>query len=105
MAAEIRDAGGEAISVPGDVTADDFAAKIIKATIDKFGALHILVNNAGESHLNFWLQQQAAFGNCSTLQSALLSPHEVMHARCSYISFWLQTRLSTSAPVSAIISR
>ncbi|KAL3136770.1 hypothetical protein ABBQ38_005484 [Trebouxia sp. C0009 RCD-2024] len=47
VASNIRDAGGEATSVPGDVTAEDFAAKIIKATIDKYGALHILINNAG----------------------------------------------------------
>ena len=52
VAAEIKEAGGEAISVPGDVTAEDFAPKIIKATIEKFGALHILVNNAGESTPN-----------------------------------------------------
>ena len=48
VAAEIKEAGGEAISVPGDVTAEDFAPKIIKATIEKFGALHILGNNAGQ---------------------------------------------------------
>lgn len=47
VASEIREAGGEAISVPGDVTSEDFASKIMKATIDKFGAVHILVNNAG----------------------------------------------------------
>lgn len=52
VASNIRDAGGEATSVPGDVTAEDFAAKIIKATIDKYGALHILINNAGESHVS-----------------------------------------------------
>ena len=48
VASSIREAGGEALSVPGDVTADDFAPKIIKATIEKYGALHILVNNAGD---------------------------------------------------------
>lgn len=36
------------MSVPGDVTAEGFASKIVKATIDKYGALHILVNNAGQ---------------------------------------------------------
>ena len=51
VASEIREAGGEAMSVPGDVTAEGFAAKIVKATIDKYGALHILVNNAGQQSL------------------------------------------------------
>lgn len=39
------------MSVPGDVTAEGFASQIIKATIDKYGALHILVNNAGQLSL------------------------------------------------------
>lgn len=47
VASDIRDAGGEAISVPGDVTAQDFPQKIVKAAIDKWGVLHVLVNNAG----------------------------------------------------------
>ncbi len=51
VASEIREAGGQAMSVPGDVTAEGFASKIIKATIDKYGALHILVNNAGQQSL------------------------------------------------------
>ena len=34
--------------MPGDVTAEDFASKIVKATMDKYGALHILINNAGQ---------------------------------------------------------
>lgn len=48
VASSIQEAGGEALSVPGDVTAEDFAPKLIKATIEKYGALHILVNNAGD---------------------------------------------------------
>lgn len=48
VASEIREAGGEAISVPGDVTAEDFAPTIVKATMEKYGALHILINNAGQ---------------------------------------------------------
>jgi len=51
VASEIREAGGEAMSVPGDVTAEGFASKIVKATIDKYGALHVLVNNAGQLSL------------------------------------------------------
>jgi len=39
--------GGTAIGVPGDVTDPEFPEKLIEATIAKFGALHILVNNAG----------------------------------------------------------
>ncbi|KAL5518412.1 hypothetical protein ACEPAH_94 [Sanghuangporus vaninii] len=44
---EIKSAGGDAIAVGGDVGADDFPEKILKATIDKYGKLNHIVNNAG----------------------------------------------------------
>ena len=43
----IRDAGGEAIAVPGNVTNGDFAPRFIGAALETFGDIHILVNNAG----------------------------------------------------------
>ncbi len=45
--AQIKDAGGEAISYVGDATAEGFAEGIVKAAADAFGGIHILVNNAG----------------------------------------------------------
>jgi len=44
---EITKNGGDAIAVSGDVGADDFPEKIIKATIEKYGKLNHIVNNAG----------------------------------------------------------
>jgi 3-oxoacyl-[acyl-carrier protein] reductase len=46
-AAAIRAAGGKAIVVPGDVTDPEFPAQLIKATLDAFGGIDIIVNNAG----------------------------------------------------------
>lgn len=43
----ILKAGGKALSVPGDVTDRAFPDKIVNATIEKFGGLDIIVNNAG----------------------------------------------------------
>ena len=34
--------------VAGDVTASDFPEKVAKATAETFGAIDILINNAGE---------------------------------------------------------
>lgn len=45
--AEISAMGGAAVAVVGDVTKPDFAEKLIKTTVEKWGGLHILVNNAG----------------------------------------------------------
>jgi len=46
-AAAIRNAGGKAIVVAGDVTDPAFPAQLIKATLDNFGGIDIIVNNAG----------------------------------------------------------
>ena len=46
-AAAIRNAGGEAVVVAGDVTDPAFPAQLIKATLDNFGGIDIIVNNAG----------------------------------------------------------
>ncbi len=45
--AAISALGGEAVACVGDVTAPDFADKIVKTAADTWGALHIIVNNAG----------------------------------------------------------
>src|SRR5260370_38077022 len=47
MAANIRQAGGNGSVVAGDVTDPAFPAQLIKATLDAFGGIDIIVNNAG----------------------------------------------------------
>jgi NAD(P)-dependent dehydrogenase (short-subunit alcohol dehydrogenase family) len=47
VADEIRAAGGEAAASSDDVTSADGAQRTIQQAIDEFGALHVLVNNAG----------------------------------------------------------
>ncbi len=47
VAEEIVAGGGEAISHPGDVTGPKFADNILKATVEAYGKVNILVNNAG----------------------------------------------------------
>jgi len=46
-AAAIRSAGGQASVIPGDVTDPAFPAQLIKGTLDTFGGIDIIVNNAG----------------------------------------------------------
>ncbi|MBV9228101.1 MAG: SDR family NAD(P)-dependent oxidoreductase, partial [Chloroflexi bacterium] len=43
----IRSTGGRAIVVIGDVTDPAFPAHLVKLTLDTFGAIDIIVNNAG----------------------------------------------------------
>jgi len=44
---EIEDKGGEALSVLMDVTDGESVAEAVEAARDRFGTVHILVNNAG----------------------------------------------------------
>ena len=47
VAAGIREAGAEALLVQADVTEPDAPARVVAETLDRFGRLDVLVNNAG----------------------------------------------------------
>jgi NAD(P)-dependent dehydrogenase (short-subunit alcohol dehydrogenase family) len=47
VAAEVQEAGGRAAAVPADVSREADCERIVKAARGAFGAIHILVNNAG----------------------------------------------------------
>jgi 3-oxoacyl-[acyl-carrier protein] reductase len=41
-----RSLGSDALALPGDVTAPDFPTRAVRSTLDRFGRIDILVNNA-----------------------------------------------------------
>lgn len=47
VVAEIRDAGGDAVASPADVSDDAGAASIVRLALDTWGRLDAVVNNAG----------------------------------------------------------
>ena len=47
VVAEIRAAGGQALANDGDITDYAAAGEIVRAALEAFGDLHVLVNNAG----------------------------------------------------------
>jgi meso-butanediol dehydrogenase / (S,S)-butanediol dehydrogenase / diacetyl reductase len=47
LATELRESGGQAIATPADVTSPELAAGAIGATVEHFGGIDVLVNNAG----------------------------------------------------------
>ncbi len=54
-AADIRNDGGQAIPLFGDIANFDIAQKLIQTAVKQFGRLDILVNNAGTAnHLRVW---------------------------------------------------
>lgn len=46
-AARIRDAGGRAVHLAGDITRPEFPQQLVEAALENLGGLDILVNNAG----------------------------------------------------------
>lgn len=52
VAAEIKSSGGEAAFTKGDVSKDADWAAMLKFTLDTFGGLDVVVNNAGTTHRN-----------------------------------------------------
>lgn len=53
---EIQVGGGEALSVPTDVTDVDQLQHLVKAALDRFGRIDVLFNNAGFGRLD-WLEK------------------------------------------------
>lgn len=47
VVSEITQGGGTALAVPGDITDPAFPAQLVQKTVEAYGKLHILVNNAG----------------------------------------------------------
>ena len=47
VTAEIQAAGGRAVASTADITTAEGADSLVRQAIDEFGALHVLVNNAG----------------------------------------------------------
>src|SRR5262249_7691992 len=47
VATEIKQSGGQAIAIAGDIAQESECERIVKAAVDSFHAIDILVNNAG----------------------------------------------------------
>ncbi len=50
-AAEIEEAGGEALAIVGDVRSDESVADAVAQTVKRFGAIDVVVNNASAINL------------------------------------------------------
>ena len=50
LVSRIAAAGGEAFSLTGDVSSEDGAASLVARTVERYGRLDALINNAGAPH-------------------------------------------------------
>lgn len=83
VVAEIERAGGEALAVQADVTQPAEVAAMVRATLERWGALHILVNNAGVTRDNLFQRMKDADWDTvidTDLTSAFLCAQAVLPA-------------------------
>ena len=82
---EITNTGGQAVACVGDVTADDFADKLIQTAVDSFGpSIDVIVNNAGytwDGVIHKMTDEQWD----AMLKVHLTSPFRIIRAAAPYI--------------------
>jgi len=71
--------GGRAIAVPGDITAPGVPAEIVRRTLDRFGRVDILVNNAAHARSTRFEQLDAGEWRLA-LETNMTAPFLLMKA-------------------------
>ncbi|MCW2271288.1 MULTISPECIES: SDR family NAD(P)-dependent oxidoreductase [Pseudomonas] len=85
VVATIRNAGGEAVACVGSVTAPDFAERLVKTAVDNFGAIDIIVNNAGFTWDNV-IQKMSDEQWYAIMDCHLTAPFRILRAAQPVIS-------------------
>jgi 3-oxoacyl-[acyl-carrier protein] reductase len=79
VVAEIEAAGGKATACIGNVTAEDFGERIVRAALDTFGGLDIIVNNAGYTRDGV-IQKQSDEQFQAMLDVHVVAPFRILRA-------------------------
>ena len=83
-AAAIRGAGGRAAHFSGDVAAPAFPEQLVKATLEAFGGLDVIVNNAGYTWDNV-IQKTTDEQFQAMLDIHIAAPFRVLRAASAYL--------------------
>mgnify|MGYP000564593649 CR=1 FL=1 len=76
VAARVRDAGGTPLVLPADVSIEADCARVVEQTLETFGTVDVLVNNAGR-------------GNRASVEDTTTADLENMFKLNVYSQFWL----------------
>jgi 3-oxoacyl-[acyl-carrier protein] reductase len=80
----IRDAGGQAAHLPGDITAAPLPQQLVDAAVETFGSIDIIVNNAGYTWDNV-IQKTSDEQFQAMLDIHLLAPFRLLRAASGWI--------------------
>lgn len=95
---EIEAAGGRAVSVPGSVTDEGFGEQFVRAAVDTFGGLDIVVNNAGYT----WdavIQKMTDEQWDAILEVHLKAPFRILRAAQPVIAAAVKHAVAVGGPV------
>jgi len=81
---DIMDMGGKAVACNGSVTDDDFAERFINTSLDSFGGIDIIVNNAGYTWDNV-IQKMDDKQWDAILECHLTAPFKILRAAQPHI--------------------
>jgi 3-oxoacyl-[acyl-carrier protein] reductase len=94
----VRKAGGEAVTCVGSVTDQEFPERLIKTAVDKFGGLHIIVNNAGYTHDGV-IHKMSDEQWYAMIDCHLTAPFRILRAASRYWRDWAKSELESGQRV------
>jgi 3-oxoacyl-[acyl-carrier protein] reductase len=80
----LASSGGRVAGLAGDLTAADFPQQLVDATITKFGAVDIIINNAGYTWDNV-IQKTTDEQFQAMLEIHLMTPFRILRAASGYL--------------------
>lgn len=98
VVAAIEALGGEAIACVGNVTASGFGDRFVQTALDRFGDLHIIVNNAGYT-LDGVIQKQTDDQFQAMLDVHVLAPFRILRAASEYLRVTTKTEAASGLEV------
>ena len=90
--------GGSVKAMPGDLTAAEFPEKLVKATINGFGSIDIIVNNAGYTWDNV-IQKTTDEQFQAMLDIHVTAPFRILRAASSWIRDTAKKEIATGLRV------
>jgi 3-oxoacyl-[acyl-carrier protein] reductase len=95
----IQKAGGRAASLAGDITDPAFPQRLVDATVERFGSLDIIVNNAGYTWDNV-IQKTTDEQFLAMLNIHLVAPFRVLRAASGWIRETAKKEAAEGRPVA-----